>query len=137
MTEFIVQKVLFMTDEEKAEYSNTESDDGDTSSDYQPSHKSDEDEECFCSACNDDREELLEDDIDVRLFPCNNFYQKLGIDYIMARNELLPDPNMFPLYEKMSEDMLSPSEDWERQKKQKTLAYTEILNSNDTIIEYL
>jgi hypothetical protein len=137
MTEFIVQKVLFMTDDEKAQYSNSESDDGDTSSDYQPSHKSDEDEECFCSACNDDREDLCEEDVDIRLFPCNNFYQKLGIDYIMARNELLPDPNMFPLYEKMSEDMLSPSEDWERQKKQKTLAYTEILNSNDTIIEYL
>ena len=137
MTEFIVQKVLFMTDDEKAEYSNSESDDGDTSSDYQPSHKSDSDDECFCSACNDDREELFEDDIDVRLFPCNNFYQKLGIDYIMARNELLPDPNMFPLYEKMAEDMVSPSEDWERQKKQKTLAYTEILKSNDTIIEYL
>ena len=133
MTEFILKKVLFMTDEEKAEYSS----DDDTSSDYQPSHKSDSDDECFCSACNDDREELLEDDIDVRLFPCNNFYQKLGIDYIMARNELLPDPNMFPLYEKMAEDMVSPSEDWERQKKQKTLAYTEILKSNDTIIEYL
>ena len=55
----------------------------------------------------------------------------------MARNDLLPDQNMFPLYEKMAEEMLSPAEDWERQKKQKTLAYTEILNSNHTIIEYL
>lgn len=136
MAELILKKVLFMTEEEKALYSNTESDD-DTSSDYAPSHKSDEDDECFCSACNDDREELFEEDIDVRLFPCNNFYQKLGIDYIMARNDLLPDQNMFPLYEKMAEEMLSPAEDWERQKKQKTLAYTEILNSNDTIIEYL
>ena len=137
MADFIVKKVLFMTEEEKALYSNTESDD-DTSSDYAPSHKSDEDDgECFCSACNDDREELFEEDIDVRLFPCNNFYQKLGIDYIMARNDLLPDQNMFPLYEKMAEEMLSPAEDWERQKKQKTLAYTEILNSNHTIIEYL
>jgi hypothetical protein len=126
---------LVMTEEEKQDYSN--SDDDDTSSDYAPSHKSDEDDECFCSSCNDDREELFEEDIDVRLFPCNNFYQKLGIDYIMARNELLPDQNMFPLYEKMAEEMLSPAEDWERQKKQKTLAYTEILNSNDTIIEYL
>ena len=135
MTEFIVQKVLFITDDEKAEYSN--SDDDDTSSDYTPSHQSDSDEECFCSACNDDKEELCEENIDIRLFPCNNFYQKLGIDYIMARNELLPDPNMFPLYEKMAEDMLSPAEDWERQKKQKTLAYSEILKNNDTIIEYL
>ena len=137
MTEFIVQKVLFMTDEEKAEYSNSESDDGDTSSDYQPSHKSDEDEECFCSACNDDREDLCEENIDIRLFPCNNFYQKLGIDYIMSRNDLLPDEIMFPLYEKMAEDMVSPSEDWERQKKTNSLTYSEILNSNDTIIEYL
>tara|TARA_R110000803_G_scaffold84597_1_gene150841 strand:+ start:411 stop:812 length:402 start_codon:yes stop_codon:yes gene_type:complete len=133
MTEFIVQKVLFITDDEKAQYS----DDDDTSSDYTPSHNEDSDDECFCSACNDDREELLEDDIDVRLFPCNNFYQKLGIDYIMARNELLPDPNMFPLYEKMAEDMVSPAEDWERQKKTNSLTYSEILKSNDTIIEYL
>ena len=126
---------LIMTEEEKAEYSN--SDDDDTSSDYSPSHQSDSDDECFCSSCNDDREDLCEEEIDVRLFPCNNFYQKLGIDYIMSRNDLLPDEIMFPLYEKMAEDMLSPAEDWERQKKQKTLAYTEILNSNDTIIEYL
>ena len=137
MTEFIVQKVLFITDEEKAQYSNSESDDDDTSSDYQPSHQSDSDDECFCSACNDDKEDLCEENIDVRLFPCNNFYQKLGIDYIMARNDLLPDPNMFPLYEKMSEDMVSPSEDWERQKKQNSLTYSEILKNNDTIIEYL
>lgn len=137
MTEFIIKKVLFMTEEEKAEYSNTESEDDDTSSDYQPSHKSDEDNECFCSSCNDDREELFEEDIDVRLFPCNNFYTKLGIDYVMARNDLLPDQNMFPLYEKMAEEMLSPAEDWERQKKTNSLAYTEILKSNDTIIEYL
>ena len=129
---------LIMTDEEKQEYSNTESDD--TSSDYTPSHheySDDEDGQCFCSSCSELKEDLTEEDIDVRLFPCNNFYQKLGIDYIMARNDLLPDENMFPLYEKMSEDMACPSEDWERQKKQKTLAYTEIKNSNDNIIEYL
>lgn len=127
---------LIMTEEEKAEYSNSESDDDDTSSDYTPSHKSDDDE-CFCSSCSELKEDLCEEDIDLRLFPCNNFYQKLGIDYVMARNELLPDENMFPLYEKLAEDMLCPSDDWERQKKQKTLAYTEILKSNDTIIEYL
>ena len=121
---------LIMTEEEKAEYSN--SDDDDTSSDYSPSHQSDSDDECFCSACNDDREELCEENIDVRLFPCNNFYTKLGIDYVMARNDLLADEIMFPLYEKLAEDMLCPSDDWERQKKQKTLAYTEILKSNDT-----
>jgi hypothetical protein len=128
---------LVMTEEEKEEYSNTESDDGDSSSDYQPSHKSDSDDECFCSSCNELKEDLCEEDIDVRLFPCNNFYQKLGIDYIMARNNLLPDENMFPLYEIMSQEMLSPAEDWERQKKQKSVAYAEILKSNDTIIEYL
>ena len=66
---------LIMTEEEKAEYSN--SDDDDTSSDYSPSHQSDSDDECFCSSCNDDREDLCEEEIDVRLFPCNNFYQKL------------------------------------------------------------
>tara|TARA_R110002153_G_scaffold235713_1_gene389094 strand:+ start:119 stop:514 length:396 start_codon:yes stop_codon:yes gene_type:complete len=128
---------LIMTEEEKALYSNSESDDDDTSSDYTPSHKSDEDDECFCSSCSELKEDLCEEDIDVRLFPCNNFYQKLGIDYVMARNELLPDENMFPLYEKIAEDMLCPSDDWERQKKQKTLAYIEILKSNDSIIEYL
>ena len=128
---------LVMTEEEKALYSNSESDDDDTSSDYTPSHKSDDDDECFCSSCSELKEDLCEEDIDVRLFPCNNFYQKLGIDYVMARNDLLPDENMFPLYEKIAEDMLCPSDDWERQKKQKTLAYVEILKSNDSIIEYL
>jgi len=44
MTEFIVQKVLFITDDEKAQYSNS---DDDTSSDYTPSHQSDSDDECF------------------------------------------------------------------------------------------
>tara|TARA_R110001606_G_scaffold27218_1_gene87246 strand:+ start:1624 stop:2028 length:405 start_codon:yes stop_codon:yes gene_type:complete len=131
---------LIMTEDEKQEYSNSESNEDDTSSDYTPSHheySDDEDEECFCSSCSELKEDLSEDDIDVRLFPCNNFYQKLGIDYIMARNDLLPDENMFPLYEKMSEDMMCPSEDWERQKQQKSVAYTEIKNSNHTIIEYL
>ena len=128
---------LIMTEDEKQDYSN--SDEDDTRSDYTPSHHeySDEDEECFCSSCSELKEDLSEDDIDVRLFPCNNFYQKLGIDYIMARNDLLPDENMFPLYEKMSEDMMCPSEDWERQKQQKSVAYTEIKKSNDNIIEYL
>jgi hypothetical protein len=133
---------LIMTEEEKKDYSDYESDDEyrfNERWDYERNHNSDSDEECFCSDCNEsyNQYKLVEDDIDLRLFPSNHYYQKLGIDFIMEKNNLLPDPIMFAWYEKLAENIPTPSEDWIRQKNQNQniLTYTDILNSNDIILK--
>tara|TARA_B110000305_G_C19197554_1_gene519579 strand:+ start:145 stop:633 length:489 start_codon:yes stop_codon:yes gene_type:complete len=129
-----------MTEEEKKEYSDYESDDERRFNerwDYERNHNSDSDEECFCSDCNEsyNQYKLVEEDIDIRLFPSNHYYQKLGIDFIMEQNNLLPDPIMFAWYEKLAENIPTPSEDWIRQKNQNILTYTDILTSNDIILK--
>ena len=133
---------LIMTEEEKKDYSDYESDDEyrfNERWDYERNHNSDSDEECFCSDCNEsyNQYKLVEEDIDLRLFPSNHYYQKLGIDFIMEKNNLLPDPIMFAWYEKLAENIPTPSEDWIRQKNQNQniLTYTDILNSNDIILK--
>ena len=133
---------LIMTEEEKKDYSDYESDDEHRFNerwDYERNHNSDSDEECFCSDCNEsyNQYKLVEEDIDIRLFPSNHYYQKLGIDFIMEQNNLLPDPIMFAWYEKLAENIPTPSEDWIRQKNQNQniLTYTDILNSNDIILK--
>ena len=55
----------------------------------------------------------------------------------MEQNNLLPDPIMFAWYEKLAENIPTPSEDWIRQKNQNQniLTYTDILTSNDIILK--
>lgn len=104
---------LELTEEEKAEYSDYNSED-EQSREENYTHNSDSDEECFCEKCGYKR--LTEYDIDPAFFPSNSYYQRLGIDFIIDRNNYLPDPMMFSLYEKLAEQIPTPSEDWKRQK---------------------
>ena len=56
-------------------------------------------------------EELLDEDhIPVWYFPSNVFYKKLGVDFILEKHKLLPDPNMIGLFEKLAEEILDPAE---------------------------
>lgn len=64
-------------------------------------------------------EELLDEDhIPVWYFPSNVFYKKLGIDFILTKHNLQPDPNMIPLFEKLAEEILDPKEAFELKKKE-------------------
>jgi hypothetical protein len=64
-------------------------------------------------------EELLDEDhISVWYFPSNVYYKKLGMEFIIEKHKLLPDPNMIGLYEKLSENILDPAEAFELKKKE-------------------
>jgi hypothetical protein len=55
-------------------------------------------------------EELDEEYLPVWYFPSNVYYKMLGVDFILAKHNLNPDPVMMPLYEKFAEEILSPDE---------------------------
>ena len=61
-------------------------------------------------------EELTEDDIPVWYFPSNVFFKKLGVDFILTKHKLQPDPNMISLFEKFAEEILDPKEAFELKK---------------------
>ena len=59
-------------------------------------------------------EELLDEDhIPVWYFPSNVYYKKLGMEFILEKHKLLPDPNMIGLFEKLAEEILDPAEAFE------------------------
>ena len=55
-------------------------------------------------------EELDEEYLPVWYFPSNVYYKYLGVDFILAKHNLNPDPVMMPLYEKFAEEILTPDE---------------------------
>jgi hypothetical protein len=55
-------------------------------------------------------EELDEDYLPIWYFPSNVYYKYLGVDFILTKHKLNPDPIMMPLYEKFAEEILSPDE---------------------------
>ena len=61
-------------------------------------------------------DELEEDHIPVWYFPSNVYYKKLGVEFILEKHKLLPDPNMIGLFEKLAENILSPAEAFELKK---------------------
>ena len=64
-------------------------------------------------------EELLDEDhIPVWYFPSNVYYKKLGMEFILEKHKLLPDPNMIGLFEKLAEEILDPAEAFELKKKE-------------------
>ena len=62
--------------------------------------------------------ELTEDDIPAWYFPSNVYYKKLGMEFILEKHKLLPDPNMIGLYEKLADDILDPKEAFELKKEE-------------------
>ena len=71
-------------------------------------------------------EELDEDHIPVWYFPSNIFYKMLGVDFILTKHKLQPDPTMMPLFEKFAEDILDPAEAFELKKEE--LELTELID---------
>lgn len=59
---------------------------------------------------NFDDETLDELYLPVWYFPSNVFYKMLGVDFILQKHNLNPDPVMMPLYEKLAEEILDPQE---------------------------
>jgi hypothetical protein len=55
-------------------------------------------------------EELDEEYLPVWYFPSNVYYKKLGVDFILAKHNLNPDPVMMPLYEKFADEILDPQD---------------------------
>jgi hypothetical protein len=55
-------------------------------------------------------EELDEEYLPVWYFPSNVYYKMLGVDFILAKHNLNPDPVMFPLYEKFADEILDPQD---------------------------
>jgi hypothetical protein len=54
---------------------------------------------------------LEEDDMDPRLFSADVLYKKLGVDFIINKYKFKPnDEVMYPLYEEMAANLLSPLE---------------------------
>ena len=52
-------------------------------------------------------EELLDEDhIPVWFFYSNMYYKTLGVEFIIEKYKLLPDPNMIGLFEKLAEEIL-------------------------------
>jgi len=56
------------------------------------------------------------DGIDISFLPSNVFYKLLGIEFILAKHNLNPDPVMMPLYEKFAEEILDPQEAFDLKK---------------------
>ena len=61
-------------------------------------------------------DELDEDHIPVWYFPSNVYYKKLGVEFILEKHKLLPDPNMIGLFEQLAEEILDPAEAFELKK---------------------
>ncbi len=61
-------------------------------------------------------EELDEEYLPIWYFPSNVYYKMLGIDFILTKHNLNPDPIMLPLYQKFAEEILSPDEAFELKK---------------------
>ena len=55
-------------------------------------------------------EQLDEEYLPVWYFPSNVYYKYLGVDFILTKHKLNPDPVMMPLYEKFAEEILDPQE---------------------------
>ena len=70
--------------------------------------------------------EIDEDHIPVWYFPSNVFYKMLGVDFILTKHKLQPDPTMMPLFEKFAEEILSPAEAFELKKDE--LELTELID---------
>jgi hypothetical protein len=57
-----------------------------------------------------DQKEEEEIEIDISFFPSNVFYKLQGIEFILTKHKLNPDPIMMHLYEKFAEQILDPAE---------------------------
>ena len=58
----------------------------------------------------DDNFDDTAEGIDISFFPSNIYYKFLGVDFILAKHKLNPDPVMMPLYEQFAQEILSPDE---------------------------
>jgi hypothetical protein len=76
-----------------------------------------------------DQEEEIE--IDISFFPSNVFYKLQGIEFILKKHKLNPDPIMMPLYEKFAEEILDPIEAWKLKKLEATENKIEETNKYD------
>jgi hypothetical protein len=64
----------------------------------------------------DNFNEELDEGIHISFFPSNFFYKMLGVDFILTKHKLNPDPIMLPLYQKFAEDILEPQEAFDLKK---------------------
>ena len=60
-------------------------------------------------------DEPTEEDI-FDFLPIHRQHEILGVDYIINRNSLMPDPLLMPLYEHIAKNILTPTADFARQK---------------------
>ena len=67
-----------------------------------------------------DQKEEEEIEIDISFFPSNVFYKLQGIEFILTKHKLNPDPIMMPLYEKFAEQILDPAEAFKLKKLEVT-----------------
>lgn len=57
--------------------------------------------------------DIQEDDIDVRFFPSNTYYKRLGKEYVAYKFNLnINDPYMLPLINYIYENLKNPEESW-------------------------